>query len=640
MAIRVPHLRQLLPLILGAASITTMHAADSTTRSLPAGLRIIPGAVNGVVIERGDKVACVYGDPSGKVEAADLLLLTHARRDAVWAAYGLARGGAAVAAPAREAELLTSPDRFWSTWGEKRFHDYAQQSTRLPVQSLPVSRIVKAGDTLSWEGLPIQVLETPGYTRGAVSYLLELNGKRVVFSGDLIRDDGKLQDLFSLQDAIPSAKIGGYHGWAARLGDVMSSLETLAGVQPDLVVPLRGPVIADPITAIRRLQGRIRSAYSNYLTIDALRWYFKDEHILEKAKRVLGPGSRPDWMPMAETFPLPPEIIPISNSRLLLAQDGSGFLVDCGGMGIINELRKLRAAGKLKSLDHVFVTHYHDDHTDALSALVAEFGARVHACGTLVDLIEHPERYRLPCLTKNPTAVTASHRHGDSWQWKEYELKIYDFPGQTLYHNALLVRKNGGWSAFFAGDSFTPSGIDDYCLQNRNFLHGGQGFFRCLDEVEKLPKDCMILNQHVEPAFRYTPSQLAFMRDTLRRRIPLLKDLLPFDDPNYGLDESWVRLHPYWVRVKRGEAADIECFVTNHSPRRRTYRGALQAPQAFRVSGPRELALSARSEGAFRFRLEVPADAPLGQHVLLLDIRSAQADLREWTEAVLEVNAN
>ena len=111
---------------------------------------------------------------------------------------------------------------------------------------------------------------------------------------------------------------------------------------------------------------------------------------------------------MAETVPLPPEIIAISNSRLVLANDGSGFLIDCGGTGIINELRKLKASGKLKSVDDVFVTHYHDDHTDALPLLVSEFGPKVHACGSLVDLIEHPGEYRLPWVRLHALNTIAS----------------------------------------------------------------------------------------------------------------------------------------------------------------------------------------------------------------------------------------
>jgi glyoxylase-like metal-dependent hydrolase (beta-lactamase superfamily II) len=61
-------------------------------------------------------------------------------------------------------------------------------------------------------------------------------------------------------------------------------------------------------------------------------------------------------------------------------------------------------------VEQVFVTHNHGDHTDALPALVAEFGATVHACGSLVDLIERPGDYRLPCLTKKPAASPRSTR--------------------------------------------------------------------------------------------------------------------------------------------------------------------------------------------------------------------------------------
>ena len=407
--------------ILGEASI---HGEEA----LPAGLSVDQGPVNGAIIERNGKQLAVYGNFSEKLSRTDTVLLTEARRDVTWPARRLARRGAKVIAPEKEAEQLAHPEKFWAEFREKRFHDYAQQTTKVPVEPIPVNRTVKEGDTITWEGLSIRVLDTPGYTRGAVSYLVELGGKKVAFTGDLIRDDGKLQDLFSLQDAIPAAKIGGYHGWAGRLGELMASLDRIAAEKPDLLVPLRGPVIRDPAAAIARLQNRIRAVYANYLSIDALRWYFKDEHILAKARRVMKPDTRIDWMPMAETLPLPDAIIPISNSRLILAADRSGFLVDCGGTGIIEELRKLRAAGKLTSVEHVFVTHYHDDHTDALPQLVAEFGAKVHACGSLVDVIERPGDYRLPCLTKNPTPVTAKHRDGDTWRWKEYRADDFRSP--------------------------------------------------------------------------------------------------------------------------------------------------------------------------------------------------------------------
>ncbi len=607
-------------------------------KPLPPGLSIVPGPVNGAFIERNGKFLAVYGDPSGAHVAPDTVLLAEARRDVTWAARGPAQRGARIIAPEKEAGLLSHPEKFWAELREKRFHDYAQQSTKVPAEALPVSRTVKEGDTVTWEDLAIRVVDTPGYTPGAVSYLVELGGRKVAFTGNLIRDDGKLQDLFSLQDAIPEAKIGGYHGWAGRLAQLVASLDRVAAEKPDLLAPLRGPVIPDPVPAIRRLQDRIRAVYANYLSINALRWYFKDEHIRVKARRVLGADAPVDWMEMAETPLLPEQIIPISNSRLILSDDRSGFLVDCGSSGIIGQLRKLRDAAKLTSVEHVFVTHYHDDHTDALPELVKEFGAKVHACGSLVNVIERPGDYRLPCLTKNPTAVTAPHRDGDTWRWKEYRLTIFDFPGQTLHHNGLLVQRDGAWSAFFAGDSFTPSGIDDYCLQNRNFLHEGQGYFRCLDQLERLPKGCLVLNQHVEPAFRFSPAQIGRMRQTLRQRLPLLAQLLPFDDPNYGLDETWAVLHPYWVTLRPGQAAQLQLRITNHSPNQRTFHAALRAPEGLRAAARAEPArIAPDTEGAIEMSVAAPADRPPGLHVVVADVAWEDGELREWAEAVIEV---
>jgi glyoxylase-like metal-dependent hydrolase (beta-lactamase superfamily II) len=614
-------------------------AAPATSDPLPRELSVVAGPVNGAFIQRLGKTLAVYGDPAGERAEADTVLLTEARRDATWAARTLAQRGAKIIAPEKEADLLSRPDRFWAEQRDKRFHDYAQQSTKLPVEPIVVSRGVKGGDTVRWTDLEIRVLDTPGYTRAAVSYLVELGGRKIAFTGDLIRDDGKLQDLFSFQDAIPEAKIGGYHGWAGRLGELMGSLDRIAAEKPDLIVPLRGPVIRDPVAAVGRLQNRIRAVYANYLSIDALRWYFKDDHIRAKARRVLGPDAPVTWMPMGEILPLPPSIIAISNSRLILADDGAGFLVDCGGAGVLDELRKLRAAGKLTRVEHVFVTHYHDDHTDALPALVAEFGPQVHACGSLIDLIERPGEYRLPCLTRNPAVVTAKHRDGDTWQWKEYRLTISDYPGQTLHHNALLVEKSDGWCAFFVGDSFTPSGIDDYCLQNRNFLHEGQGFFRCLSQLEKLPAQCFLINEHVEPAFRFTPVQVHQMRETLRQRIPLLAALLPFDDPNYGLDESWAVLHPYWKTVHPGESAQLSLRITNHSEREQTFRAAFRAPPGMRISSITSVRIPPHTDGLVPVKVEVPADGVLGLRVIVADVGWEQTELREWTEAILEVAA-
>jgi glyoxylase-like metal-dependent hydrolase (beta-lactamase superfamily II) len=342
-------------------------------------------------------------------------------------------------------------------------------------------------------------------------------------------------------------------------------------------------------------------------------------------------------MPMAETAPLPPWLRAISNSRLILSTDGAGFQVDCGGTGIVDELKKMRDAGQLATVEHVFVTHYHDDHTDALPVLVDEFGSQVHACASLVDVLERPGDYRLPCLTKNPVRVTASRRDGESWRWREFRMTIYDFPGQTLHHNALLVERDGGGAVLLAGDSFTPSGIDDYCLPNRNFLGPGRGLLRCLDLVATLPEDCWVINQHVEPMFRFAPEQIATMRDTLHDRIALVQDLLPCDDPNFGLDEGWAVLHPYAVQVRPGDTARLQLRITNHSPRERTFRAVLHAPSGFAVEPILPTAIAAREDGFIVVGVAIPSGASPGLYVLTADVAWEDGTLCEWAEGLVEV---
>ncbi len=611
---------------------------------LPPEIRLTRGPVNGVLIQRDGHALAVYGDPRGDFPPVDAVLFTHHRRDVVWAGRRLVEAGAAAVAPAAERDFFTRVAAYWDGWRRKRFHDYAQQSTKVLVRPLPVRRPVREGDTFEWRGLKFEVLETPGFTRGAVSYLLKLGGRTIVFTGDLIYGDGQLLDVYSLQDAIPKAHsrgyaIRGYHGYAARLAEVIRSLRRLAARRPDVFVPARGPVIADPGAAIRRLIARIEPFYRNYLSVDALRWYFGDDHIRAKARRVLGPDAGVTWMPMAETNALPDWVLPINNTRLIRAADGAGFLIDCGSQDILNRVKALRERGEIRSLDCLYLTHYHDDHTDQAFRAIREFHPTVYACPELADILERPAAYRMPAMTAHPIPVTARVRSGTTWRWKEFRFTLYYFPGQTLYHEALLAQKDGGESIFFIGDSFSPTGIDDYCLQNRNFLHPGQGYFYCLDLVGRMPPGCFLVNEHIVPMFRFSAAQLARMRRTLEERVALLRKLVPWSDPNFALDEGWARFRPYSLTAAPGETVAGTVVIRNHAPALEPFRVRLNLPAGWKLEeqSPQPMRIPPRQEGVTHFRLRVPPDASAGLTVLTADVICPDRVLREWTELLVEV---
>ncbi len=615
---------------------TTCYAEDII--QLSPHVSIYQNSTNGVFIEQNGHTLVIYGDPGQNIKKADMIFFTHNRRDVTWSARELVDNGAESVVPAKEADSFSKAEEFWTSFIKERFGDYHQQTTKIPTKSIRLNRNVSEGDTIDWQGLSVKVLATPGYTRGAVSYFINVDDIKYGFVGDIIFGDGQLFDLYSLQDAVPDAKIGGYHGYAGRLGELIRSLRKVSSQNPDILVPARGPVIKNPKAAIGLLISRLQVAYKNYLSINAGHWYFKNNcEIL--AARVLDPGDKVDWAPYAETIEKkPPDwIVPIHNSRLILSEDGPGFLVDCGSRSIIQEVIKLRESGRLSRLDGLFITHYHNDHTNEINELVRQFKCPVYASQMSKDILENPGAYRLPCLTSqgvpNLTAVSDGHK----MRWKEYNLTFYYFPGQTLYHDALLVEKDNGEKIFFIGDSFTPSGIDDYCLQNRDFLHDGMGFLYCLDKLQKMRPDYLLINQHVVEPFRYNQDQIRHMVKKLEKRRNMFEKLFPWDDLNYGIDERWARIYPYGQKIRQGQKAEISVIIFNHSESPRSFEVGLNVPKGFRLRPEKaSIIIQPRKEAEARFEIAVPNDISEQVYVITSDIKFDKWDLRHWSEAILE----
>jgi hypothetical protein len=159
----------------------------------------------------------------------------------------------------------------------------------------------------------------------------------------------------------------------------------------------------------------------------------------------------------------------------------------------------------------------------------------------------------------------------------------YHLPGQTLYHGGLLV-EGSGLRMFFAGDSFTPAGIDDYCALNRNWLGRGAGFRACLDLMQRI-KPTDVFNCHVDVAFDFTADQYRAMQENLDEREESFGRLFPWDHANYGMDESWVRAFPYEQSAGPGEQVRVQVFVTNHSAGAKEAAARIAVPRSWRRGG-------------------------------------------------------
>ncbi len=633
-------------IILLIGVVVLIGACESPKTKLSANLSLIHGDINGVIITSGKHRLVIYGDPENHLSGADMVLFTHARRDVSWAGQNLVKKGAKAVVPKNELGYFIHPDSVWSDLAKSQFHDYRQKSSRVPVEPVNVYRSVEGGDTIQWHGIPVRVVDTRGYTEGAVSYIIHIDDMDVAFVGDLIYDDGQIMDIYNMQDKIPELNVWGYHGFAARMAEQIHSLERIAELNPDMMIPAHGPVITDPHQAIQKLILRLRLLYKNYLSVNSYRWYrsqgWGNNQDVNRllAARVLSPDMSVDWMLPAETGQNPPWLIHDVNTKIILSEDKSGFLIDCGMKEVFDKLMNLDDHYACTNIDGIFITHYHDDHTNYINEIQEKYSCPVYATQELEDILNRPSAYRLPAMTSDPINKLTIVPEASSITWKEFTFTFYYLPGQTIYHDAMLVEHKNGEKIFLAGDSFSPTGLDDYCLQNRNLIQSGMGYMYCLDLLREIPQNCWIVNQHIEPPFRFTEEQVNFMADNLIEREALMQELFPWEDPNYGIDERWARIYPYSQVIQPGQSVNFSVIILNHSDQVQEY--TIHPVSKKLTCFPEELVIKVdpKKEGLADFTLEIPVDMSTENLVITVDVAFGEWHLHEWCESIIKLRTD
>lgn len=502
------------------------------------------------------------------------------------------------------------------------------------------------GESLTWGTATIKAVETPGHTDGSMSYLVNVDGLKVAFCGHLFHGPGQLPDLYCLQKGFQRGqrRISDYHGFLGARETLKESITRILTERPDLAVTSSGGVIENPEAALRLLVDRLDAVYDNYVSTSALRHYFP-ELFEEFAGRTDHFSFRPHLAP-------PAYLRHVGTSWILVAEDRAAFVMDCGSPRVIEAIEKMLAAGEINRIEGLWITHYHDDHVDAVPQFLEKFRCPCYAVGPVAEVITRPMAWRLPCISPSVVKVDRVLADGESFVWHQFRFTAYEFPGQTLYHGGLFVEK-GAERLLFVGDSFTPAGIDDYCIQNRNFLHENSGFLRCLDLIARLQPTHMF-NCHVDSAFTFSPEDCQAIGQRLRQRRDLLQAMLPWRDPHFGMDEFWIRCDPYEQTVLPGEKAKFDVVVFNHLAETLEVRLRLvpptdwtgnSLPGAIKTwkSWP-QLMVPGRQEQKFAAEIAVPKSASPGRFVATIDAAVPGETpfpriLCGFTEAILSIKA-
>ncbi len=618
---------------MGADSFAAMDGSAMHATPITEHLFILDGAVNTGALVHGDEAllfdCCDSVTPERLkalgITSVAMILCTQHRRPNVAGAYAWEASGAEIVAPASEKALFDDVAAYWNDW-RNRWHLYhSQPGPQVLATSLHVARTATGGDVITWNGYSIRVFDTPGATDGSVSYNIEVDGKNVCFCGDLLFGQGQIWDLYSLQKGFGC--VGDYHGFLGNREKLVAGLHTVVATGADLLIPSHGPLVTDPKVSAKTLEERLDALWRNYAAVSALNFYFpslfedmKDDPRRMRPAKTMDP---PEWVRRIDP-----------TSFAIVSETGAVFLVDCGDGSVIRTLREWQHDKRIGNVEGCWITHYHDDHVDALPEFANAFRRPVYADEHLAEILSYPLRFFLPCISPNAALDVKATHENESWPWHEFQYTAFHFPGQTLHHGGLLVEGHGA-KVLFAGDSFAPTGFDDYTCANRVFLGADKGMRRCLDIIRAVRPD-YILNEHQPKAFVFTDEQIAQMDSMLAERERIVAAMTPWDNPNFALDEGWVRTYPYEQEAAPGATFAIDLQATNHAPGSMELRIEPVLPDAWRTMGVAEkVTVAAGANGAVRAWIQSPPTAKPGRYVIPFRVTFGGRYLGQFRHAIV-----
>ena len=589
------------------------------------------GSINVGILRDGDRALLIdCGDGSVRstldalgIAVVDTVLFTHHHRDQASGVGSIASGDTRIGVPAQERQWFESVETFWND-PQMRWHLYNYHPHNLMLtESVSVTDAYAEGESLQWGNAKIRIIDTPGHTDGSVSYMVEVDGICYAFCGDLIYDTGQIWELYSLQKG---GETTDYHGFLGGRERLAHSLTKVQQQSPEVLIPSHGEIMQDTVGAIDALLSRLDDCYDKYVAISALRYYFP--------KLFTAFEGNAGHMPIREGKEVPEFLRHYGTTWIIISESGEAFVMDCGSPGILKQIQRLKAEGEISDVTEFWITHYHDDHVDAVPEFQEIFPCTTRTDSVVAEVVENPRGFRIPCISAAVARIDHRTQDGDSWTWNEFKMTAYHFPGQTYYHGGLLV-EGRGVRLFFAGDSFTMSGIDDYCSGNRNLLGEGVGYDRCLAWIAEL-QPTHIFNCHVQCAFAFTAEEIKQMRTNLAERERLYAELFPWDHPNYGMDEHWVRPSPYEQDVILGEITTLRLTVANHSSQPRIASCRPILPEAWGVDVPEQaVTIPPKQEGHFTFSIPIPTHANGAQRTVIpLEVTYDGQVLGQFREAI------
>jgi glyoxylase-like metal-dependent hydrolase (beta-lactamase superfamily II) len=562
-------------------------------------------------------------EPLGITRITDIVM-THHHRDQGQGLPLAIEHGARVHVPPVEVDLFARVDEMWKR--RQLDNDYNLRQDRFSLlEPVAVTATVPEYRTVSYGGVTVRVLPTPGHTIGSVSYVLERDGERVAFTGDLIYAPGKVWSLASSQ-----------WSYTGHEGPAMTVLTCylLRDEALDVMLPSHGHPMRDPDAALELLASRMQ------YHVDSRRW-----HPWDLADRLRNP-----YVPLTDHLLL--NRSSLSCCYILLSDTGEALLVDYGydvttGLPTGSEraarrpwLASLPALKEQFGVSRISValpTHYHDDHVAGLPLLREVEGTQIWSPSNVAPILDDPWMHDLPCQWFEPIHSDRVLPLGESFTWNEYTITVHEQPGHTLFAAAYEVEVDGV-TVMFTGDQQENLGIQGERHEILNYQYRNRfriGDYQASAELYRRVAPGLMLSGHWEPRW-VDEGYLDYLMDAGRDLVEMHEALLPLDELDLGADGVLARLTPYRSRTVRGESLEITVTVRNPFQGKSLVVLRPVLPDGFTAKAEATLWLEAGEERAVPWQLTVGGPVRPRARVAM-DVTIGDLMLGQHAEALVQV---
>jgi glyoxylase-like metal-dependent hydrolase (beta-lactamase superfamily II) len=553
---------------------------------------------------------------------------THHHRDQCGGDDRAVALGIPIWVPARERALFESTDAFWRL--RRTYDSYDASSLGFTrATSLPVARDLVDLERIPWAGGSLDIVPTPGHTKGSISLLAEVDGTAVAFTGDLIAGHGRVPTLHDLQ---------WQYGMPDAVGAALHSATALVGRGPRRLLPSHGVPMDDGPGALTALAVNLRQLARLLAEIRRNRLW------------TTWPSSVDQ--PLAQVLPhLWVNAHSLANTYAVVDDAGDALVLDYGYPSwdhffadqrfVAHTLDAFRAEAGLRRIVAAIPSHYHDDHLAGVPWLQREHGAEAWIHESFAGIVADPSRHDLPCLLAEPIRVDRVLADGDLVEHAGASLETFHMPGHTMFALGLAGTMDGVRVAY-TGDNLlagTLTPLRAAAPIYRNVLRHDSirvGVERLMAFEPEL-----LLTGHTG-AIDVTRADfdefVAWARE-LELVVARLAPVPGLEDE--ALDPYVVRFDPYRASVLAGEATPTQVVVRNHAAVERPARIRLRVPDGWTVT-PAEVTLIVPAGGETAtdgFTIHAPAGAVPGRVVVTADVELGDRWLGEAAECLLEVRS-